>query len=181
MEQVIVVEGGRGYTKEVSCTTPPRTSVPRTTYQVQQVKEECPQDCCIPVEIIVPLKKTCVCLSQTPVMLFIILLTLVYIISAVACWCACSCDNGGQCKSKDGDQCDTDNTARWTAFAINTLVYILLAIVISMWIYRTSQFKQSRSLGLVMSVAVPIFCWWFFWYINELMFSQYPQNGKSCN
>jgi hypothetical protein len=175
MEQVIVVEGSRSCgMKDPSCQRVQYGTPVSTRTYAKQVEEP---ECCLPMEIHVPLKKTCLCFSQTPVFLFIILLSLVYIISIVQCWCACSCDNGGKCKSKDGEQCDTDSTAKWTAFAINTLVYVLLAIVISMWLYRLSQYKQTTLLAVVMSVAVPIFCWWFFWYINQIMFYQ-QSNGK---
>ena len=178
MEQVIVVsEGSRSCgTKDTQC-RPHNYNVPVVTRSYPTVvtkQSDCADlDCCSPSEIMVPLKRTCLCLSQTPVLLFIILLSLVYIITAVQCWCACSCNTENKkCKTKDGEQCDTDNTARWTAFAINTLVYVLLAIVISMWLYRLSQYKQTTLLAVVMSVAVPIFCWWFFWYINQIMFCQ---------
>lgn len=190
MEQVVIVEGSRGC-KENSCppsrvqyAMPSRTNetVITRSYPVKPVRDDYPDDCCLPTEIVVPLKKSCVCLSQTPVLLFIILISLVYVISCVQCWCACSCNtDNGQCKSKcdDGGSCDTDSTARWTAFAINTLVYLLLAIIVSMWIYRLAQYKQTTLLSVTMAVAVPVFCWWFFWYINQLML--YATNGNNCN
>lgn len=195
MEQVVIVEGGGRGCKEQSCPparvqyTMPRTTdtVVTRTYQSKPVpRDDFPDDCCLPTEIIVPLKKSCLYLSQTPVLLFIILISLVYVISCVQCWCACSCcTDNGQCKSKcdDGGSCDTDSTARWTAFAINTLVYLLLAIIVSMWIYRLAQYKQTTLLSITMSVAVPVFCWWFFWYINQLMLyaTNNNCNGNNCN
>lgn len=158
-----------------------------TTYPVQYqqimpvhpVKDHMsPSDCCNPVEIDVPLKKTCVYLSQTPVLLFIIILTIVYLIASMFCWNACNCNNNNHCKKHpkppppQGDTgCNNEcvsSSQRWTAFAVNTIIYVLLVVLISMWIYRLSQYKQTTGVAIAVSIAVPIFVWFFFGAINRI-------------
>lgn len=154
------------YIPRVSCVTEPYPIV-------KPVREEPLPDCCNPVEMQVPLKKTCVFLSQTPVLLFLILLTLVYLMSVLYCWNACNCNNNNHCKKKKKEE-DCDNqcvssSQKWTAFAANTIIYVLLAVLISMWIYRLSQYNQTRGLATATAIAVPIFVWFFFSYINSLV------------
>jgi len=150
-----------------------------------------PPDCCNPMEIDVPLKRTCVYLSQTPVLLFIIILTIIYIISSMFCWNACNCNNNNHCKKhpKPPPPQGTDNhhchnggnnnhnceenecvssTQRWTAFAVNTIIYVLLVVLISMWIYRLSQYKQTTGVAIAVAIVLPIFIGFFFGAINRL-------------
>jgi len=145
--------------------TQPRDYERTVTYRAPEVVRysepvEVPgPDCCNPIEIEKPLKRTCLFMSQTPVLLFLILLTLFYIISCLYCW-----NTQENC---EGDQCESSQ--KWTAFAVNTIIYVLLAILMSMWIYRLAQYQQSRSLGLAVAIIVPFATWIFFGKINSLV------------
>ena len=174
---------------------PSYTAVPERSWVVEQnryvnpvhpVKDhQTPPDCCNPVEIDVPLKKTCVYLSQTPVLLFVLLLSLVFLISCMYCWTACSCNNSDKhCCSRNKDSCTkscnkgsnnnnngnncVSSSQMWTAFAVNAIIYLLFVVLISMWIYRLAQYNQTKSLGIAVAITIPIFSWFFFAAINRL-------------
>jgi len=188
MEPVIVTSSNREwnvYQGDIGCNTTqcPNSKVyvkPAVEYRypVHQVKDhQTPPDCCNPLEIDVPLKKTCVYLSQTPVLLFVLLLSLVFLISCMYCWTACSCNNNdNHCCKRNKDSCTkscnnnqcVSSSQMWTAFAVNAIIYVLFVVLISMWIYRLAQFNQTRSLGIAVAIVMPIFLWFFFAAINRL-------------
>lgn len=164
MEHVVVSSSPRYDCNK--CTTNACPKPVYTTYQpvynqVYPVRPEDPlgPECCIQEEINVPLKKTCLTVTQSPVFLFITLLAIFYLVAAMYAWRCQYCSDGETC---------VESSQQWTAFAVNTIVFIILAVLVSMWLYRLAQYKQTRLTGLFIAVTVPFAAWILFATVNSL-------------